>query len=141
MINIAICDDFPVFREIIETFIRQYAEKSNNIFNIWQFDSGEELIDLLNKENISFDLLFLDCFMKKLTGLETAKRIRQLEHNGFRPACSIVFVTSSDNTYDLMSVQPLKVVRKPVSQVIINEILAHVLSEKNKTAVSSEKNH
>ena len=64
MINIAICDDFPVFREIIETFIRQYAEKSNNIFNIWQFDSGEELIDLLNKENISFDLLFLDCFMK-----------------------------------------------------------------------------
>ena len=28
MINIAICDDFPVFREIIETFIRQYAEKA-----------------------------------------------------------------------------------------------------------------
>lgn len=132
MLNIGICDDFPIFCEIIETFIRKYGEENNNIFNIWRFESGEELIDTLNKENISFDLLFLDYYMKKLTGLETAKKVRQLEVNRLRPACSIVFVTSAENTYELLCVNPLRVVREPVSQGIINEILTHVLSEKSK---------
>ncbi|WP_335743704.1 response regulator [Thermoclostridium stercorarium] len=109
------------------------AKKIIIYFNIWRFESGEELIDTLNKENISFDLLFLDYYMKKLTGLETAKKVRQLEVNSrLRPACSIVFVTSAENTYELLCVNPLRVVRKPVSQGIINEILTHVLSEKSK---------
>jgi len=133
MLNIGICDDFPIFCELIESFIRKFGEKNNNIFNIWRFNSGEELIDMLHNENVSFDLVFLDYYMKKLTGLETAKTIRQLELSKFKAACNIVFVTSMDNTYELMSVQPLRVIHKPVSELIINEILTHVLTEKHGT--------
>ena len=81
-------------------------------------------------EDTSFDLLFLDYYMKEFTGLETAKRVRQMEQAGSKPACSIVFVTSMDNTYELMSVHPLRVIRKPISPGIINAILTYVLSEK-----------
>jgi CheY-like chemotaxis protein len=137
MLNIGICDDFPIFRELIETCIRQYDEKKENIFNIRQFGSGEELLDWLDRENVRFDLLFLDYYMKKLTGLETAKRIRQLELKDSKAACSIVFVTSMDDPYELMSVHPLRVIRKPVSQEIINDILARVLAEKGEAIAPS----
>lgn len=141
MLNIGICDDVPIYCELIEILIRQYGEKNNSTFNIWQFNSGEELIDLLYMENVNFDLLFLDYYMKKLTGLEIAKKIRQLELTNFKSACKIVFVTSMDNTYELMSVHPVRIIQKPVSPVIINEILDHVLAEKCKTAVTSERGY
>ena len=132
MINIGICDDFPINCEIIETAILQYGEENNITFNIRKFNSGEELIDLISKEDICLDLLFLDYHMKELTGLETAQRIRQMENSGCKPACCIVFVTSTDNTYEMMSVSPMRVIRKPVSPVMINKILARVLSEKER---------
>ncbi|NMA34850.1 MAG: response regulator [Clostridiaceae bacterium] len=132
MMNIGICDDFPVNCEVIEAAILQYGEKNNTTFNIRKFNSGEELIDLISKEDISFDLLFLDYCMKELTGLETAKKVRQLELAGCKSACSIVFVTSMDNTYELMSVGPLRVIRKPVNPVLINKILTRVLSGKER---------
>ena len=73
MINIDICDDFPINCDIIETLIRQYGEENNHIFNILTFSSGEELIDVISRESVSFNLLFLDYYLKKLTGLESAK--------------------------------------------------------------------
>ena len=39
-----------------------------------EIQQRRKLIDLISKEDISFDLLFLDYCMKELTGLETAKR-------------------------------------------------------------------
>jgi CheY-like chemotaxis protein len=130
MMNIGICDDFPINCDIIETLIRQYGEENNHIFNILTFSSGEELIDVISRESVSFNLLFLDYYMKKLTGLETAKKIRQLELTGSKPACGIVFVTATDNAYELMSVHPIRIIRKPISPEIINSILTCVLSEK-----------
>lgn len=136
MLNIGICDDIPVFRELIETCIRQYDEKKGNTFNIRQFGSGEELLDWLDRKKVCFDLLFLDYYMKKLNGLEAAKMIRQMELNNSKAACNIVFVTSMDQPHELMSVHPLRVIRKPVSQEIINDILAKVLA----TAGRKERN-
>ena len=130
MMNIGICDDITINCEVIETVILQYGAENNITFNIRKFSSGEELIDLISMEDTSFDLLFLDYYMKEFTGLETAKRVRQMEQAGSKPACSIVFVTSMDNTYELMSVHPLRVIRKPISPGIINAILTYVLSEK-----------
>lgn len=138
MMNIGICDDITINCEVIEAAILQYGEENNITFNIRKFGSGEELIDLISMEDASFDLLFLDYYMKELTGLETAKRIRHLEQAGCKPACNIVFVTSMDNTYELMCVHPLRVIRKPVSPGIINAILTYVLSEKGEAhAVSN----
>lgn len=140
MLSIGICDDFPVYSELIEALIREYGEKNNLTFNIMRFGSGEELIEKLTGEDISFDLLFLDYHMKKLTGLETAKMIRQLEKAGIRPPCKIVFVTSTSNAYDLVSVNPLRIIQKTASPKAIEEVLDLALAEKCNAVASSNLN-
>ncbi|HBW39217.1 response regulator [Desulfosporosinus sp. BICA1-9] len=127
MLNIGICDDRLLCRLLLETFIHLYEEEKGVLFDIYQFGSGEELLEELNKRDIIFDLLFLDNSMNKLTGLETAKQIRQSDSMS---TCSIVFVTSADDHKQFMQVQPLQVVCKPGTQERIDAILDNVLAQK-----------
>ena len=120
MFTIAICDDRPLCRQLLMVFIHLYEEEKGILFDIHQFGSGEELLEEINKHGMVFDLLFLDNSMKKLTGLETAKQIRQSDSMS---ACSIVFVTSEDDHDQFSEVQPLQVVCKPGSQERIGAIL------------------
>jgi DNA-binding LytR/AlgR family response regulator len=118
-VKIGICDDMPILQDVIESYIRAYEKQNGLSFQINKFSSGEELIKEYENGS-SYDLLFLDQKMKELTGLETAQRIRK--HHS--PAsCGIVFVTSSDNHYQFRTVQPLKVIAKPVSMETISEVL------------------
>jgi len=127
LLNIGICDDRLLCRLLLETFIHLYEEEKGVLFDIYQFGSGEELLEELNKRDIIFDLLFLDNSMNKLTGLETAKQIRQSDSMS---TCSIVFVTSADDHKQFMQVQPLQVVCKPGTQERIDAILDNVLAQK-----------
>jgi CheY-like chemotaxis protein len=127
LLNIGICDDSPLFRALLEIFIHRYEEENRLLFNIHQFGSGEELLEKFDKDGIIFDLLFLDNSMKKLTGIETAKRIRQ---SNSISACKIVFVTSADDHDQFILVRPLQVLSKPSTQELIDAILDKVLAEK-----------
>lgn len=127
MFNIGICDDRPLCRYLLEAFIHLYEEEKEYLFDIYQFGSGEELLEELNKHGMILDLLFLDNSMKKLTGLETAKQIRQSDSMS---TCSIVFVTSADDHKQFIQVQPLQVICKPGTQEHIAAILDKVLSTK-----------
>lgn len=111
----------------LELFIHLYEEEKGVLFYIYQFSSGEELLEELNKQGMILDLLFLDNSMKRLTDLETAKKIRQ---SYSMSTCSIVFMTSADDHKQFMQVQPLQVVCKPGTQEYIDAILDKVLSKK-----------
>lgn len=126
MFTIGICDDRPLCRQLLKEFIHIYEEEKGFLFDIYQFGSGEELLEELKKHSMVFDLLFLDNSMKKLTGLETAKQIRQSDSMS---ACYIVFVTSEDDHEQFMHVQPLQVVCKPGTQECIGAILDKVLGK------------
>ncbi|EHQ87918.1 LytR/AlgR family response regulator transcription factor [Desulfosporosinus youngiae] len=127
MFTIGICDDRPLCRKLLEAFIHLYENEKGVLFDIHQFGSGEELLEELKKHVMVFDLLFLDNSMKKLTGLETAKQIRQSDSMS---ACNIVFVTSEDNHEQFRQVQPLQVIYKPGTLECIGAILDKVLVEK-----------
>jgi DNA-binding LytR/AlgR family response regulator len=118
-VKIGICDDVPILRDVIESYIRAYEKQKGLSFQIDKFSSGEELIKEFEKGG-SYDLLFLDQKMKILTGLETAQQIRKFNSPA---SCRIVFVTSTDNHYQFRSVQPLMVIAKPVSMEMISEVL------------------
>jgi CheY-like chemotaxis protein len=122
-----ICDDRLLCRQLLEIFIQLYAEEKGLLFDIHQFGSGEELLEKLNRHGMIFDLIFLDNSMKKLTGLETAKQIRQSDSMS---TCSIVFVTVADDQDQFMLVQPLQVVPKPGTKEIMDAILERVLAKK-----------
>lgn len=127
MVNIALCDDMPIMREILELHLREYESQYNMKFNINHFDSGEDLIDSFNKNMSFFNLFFLDNHMKKLTGLDTALYIRRFNQ---KPA--IVFVTSSNMTDDLditNTTVTIKVLKKPVQKHQVFEVLRQFLQQ------------
>ena len=127
MLTIGICDDRPLCRQLLEEFIHLYEEEKGVLFHICQFGSGEELLEELHQRGMIIDLLFLDNSMKTLTGLETAKRIRQ---SNAMSACSIVFVTAADDHEQFRPVWPLQIIGKPGTPERIHTILDKVLAEK-----------
>lgn len=123
MLNIALCDDMPVLREVLEMHIHEYETEKKTKFNIYQFDSGEELLEKFEEDKSFFDVFFLDYYMKKLTGLETALHIRRYDKK-----CGIVFVTSALKRNELMVAEPLRILAKPPEREDVFEILDGILS-------------
>jgi len=124
LLKIGICDDIPILCDVIEYCIHLYEDVMGVYFDIDKFSSGEELLEKYSS-GVCYDILFLDHNMKKLTGFETAKRIRQ---NHSDNPCSIIIVTSSDNHNQFNSIHPLQVITKPVSAEVISNVLTKALS-------------
>jgi DNA-binding LytR/AlgR family response regulator len=88
--NIAICDDTGSDAERLRGFLLVYFEQNGFAGGIQIFGSGEALLDVVSPGR--FDVVFLDVYMGGITGVETAKRIRESD-----PNCLLVFVTVSDS--------------------------------------------
>lgn len=125
LLNIALCDDMPVLRDVLEMVIHEYETENNVQFRIFHFDSGEELLEKYREGHINFDLLFLDNHMKKLTGIKTALFIRK-----YNESCHIVFVTANDDQHKFMAAAPLAILLKPARKELIFEVLDKVLAER-----------
>lgn len=125
LLNICICDDNPLQRKLLICLIHEYEDVNEVRFNLYEFNSGEDLLKKFSEDKFLFDLYFLDNHMKRLTGIETALRLRN-----YNRECNIVFVTASDEKYAFKQALPLKVLYKPAQQEDINKILNMVLAEK-----------
>ncbi|SHN70471.1 LytR/AlgR family response regulator transcription factor [Desulfitobacterium chlororespirans] len=121
--KIALCDDIPLLRRMLEAMIREYEARKNVRFQIRQFGSGEELLKQAEEEHLHFDLIFLDQCMKKLSGSETALRIRKYD-----TACQIVFCTGSGAHPQFAEASPLRILEKPIDMEDIYVILDEVRS-------------
>lgn len=122
MLNIAICDDMLLQRELVKILIQEYEIQNCVRFNIYQFESGEKFLEKFLENTNFFDLIFLDNIMKNLTGLQTAINIRS-----YNKTIHIVFITASEET-NFQEVSPLKVIIKPVQIEFFYKILDTVLS-------------
>ena len=60
------------------------GERIKCLFKLLLFSSGEELLD----SDKDIDILFLDIQMKRLDGIETAKKMRSRGYKGF-----LIFIT------------------------------------------------
>ena len=125
MLNIGICDDKLIQRKYLMMLIQDFETENDVNFNLYQFDSGDTLIENFNEDKELFDLLFLDNYMKEMTDLETALYIRRNN-----TACHIVFATASDEPNALMTASPLCILSKPVQNEDVKTILNKVLARK-----------
>lgn len=91
--RIAIVDDIKEDRNQIKHLTAQYLENRKNRFNLElnfaEFDSGEAFLTQFSKGR--FDLVFLDIYMKELTGIDVAKRIAVKDKE-----VNIIFITTSE---------------------------------------------
>ena len=88
MLYIAICDDELVSREKTKGYIIRYFDSIQMDYKIDTFSSGVEFVSL-GMGITKYQIVFLDINMGELNGIQTAKRIREVNEEMF-----IVFVTA-----------------------------------------------
>lgn len=88
--RIAIIDDLATCRTELRGCLALYFDKhyTGELPIVEEFKSGEEFLDRFAPE--TYDLIFLDQYMDGLSGLDTARKIREVE-----PLTALVFVTIS----------------------------------------------
>lgn len=117
MLKIAVCDDEPAFVEQISDRIKKYIPDGI----IQCFLSSEDL--LLQGE--LFDIYFLDIQMEKINGIETAKKLRELEEESI-----IVFITGAkEYVFQAFDVAALHYLVKPVDDAKLQEVLERAKKE------------
>lgn len=129
MINIAVCDDNPEERQLVIQKANSFICDSHLKANVFEFQDGEDLIEHIEKNKVSFDIVFLDIYMNCMNGIDTAKKIRQ-----FDSSCNIVFITSSSahavESYDVRAIYYLV---KPIEDEKLHNALDVSMQNINKT--------
>ena len=85
MFTILICEDEKAQREQLKSYLRPILEELDVPYELIEYESGEQLI---NNYVSKAQLIFLDIQMSELTGMETARRIREQDKN-----VDIIFVS------------------------------------------------
>jgi len=112
MINVAICDDDLEELKIISTFVSKNIEGLDLPFTITAFNEGLDLIKHMSSSKESFDIIFLDIYMKASNGIDIAREIR-----GFDKECKIIFITSSqEHAIDSYDVRAIYYILKPINE-------------------------
>lgn len=111
--NIAIIDDLSECREEIRNSLQRFFSKyyEEEPLSIMEYSSGEEFLSGFQKE--TFDLIFIDQYMKGISGIETGKRIRQSDD-----LVPLVFITTSrDHAIESYQVKASGYLLKPFSYI------------------------
>ncbi len=87
MYKIALCDDEQFFIDMISKIIRRVFKEFDEDFQIDTFSSGEALLEKSDIDD--YDMFFIDCDLKTMSGLDLAHALRLRGYEGI-----ISFVTS-----------------------------------------------
>jgi len=109
-VHIALCEDNSADAATIRAILCEYMEQNGYTGEISVFASGEELLATFTLG--LYDLILLDIYMGGMSGIATAKKIREAD-----PTCALIFITSSqDHALDSYSVHGSAYVIKPVDE-------------------------
>ena len=78
MIHIAMVEDEAAVREQLQGYIQRYTRQYGTEFAVTEFSDGVEILDAYRPV---YDIVLLDVEMKHLDGMETARRIRELDRD------------------------------------------------------------
>lgn len=108
--KIAICDDETEFIDVVCSLLEQWAKERSIKLTIYRFTNGDDLIDAHRNE--CMDLIIMDVIMPLLSGLDTAKELRNMNQT-----VPIVFLTSSrEFAVDSYEVKAFHYLMKPVDR-------------------------
>lgn len=118
--KIAIVDDTKNDIQLLKTYIKEYFihNYSGIPLTIHEYPNGETF--LISFSQSSYDIIFLDYYMKKLTGLETAQIIRKTDFT-----VHIIFITvSRDFAVDSYRVKACGYLVKPFTYEAFYETMS-----------------
>lgn len=109
---IYLCDDCESDILRLKHYLNIYARQRKLCFELVSFSSGEELLTYFKHASPKPALIFLDIYMTKLNGIETARRLRSLHYQG-----GLIFATASArHAMDSYEVNALYYLQKPYNR-------------------------
>lgn len=119
--RIAIVEDVTQEAVELEAILKSFSEKRRTAFEISIFSSGEEFLDTSNKDD--HNVIFMDIYMNGMTGVETAKRLRQRDKH-----CILIFLTSSsEHMPDAFSCHAFEYIQKPINEERVIQVMNDAL--------------
>ena len=124
MLTIGVCDDQQDSRLNLRWLLERILEERAIEHQIYEFSSGETLLQWMERHQNEIDLLFLDIELGEVNGMETARHLR---------ACcdtlQIVFVTGfSDYVFDGYGVDALGYLMKPAKREQLEAMISRTLT-------------
>ena len=125
MIRVAIVEDEAEIREQLMGYVQRYTRQYGTAFEVKTFADG---LEILEDYRPAYDLILLDIEMKHLDGMETARRIRELD-----PEVMLVFITNmAQYAIRGYAVGALDYVLKPVPYFAFSQQLQKALGQLEK---------
>lgn len=119
-LNIAICDDEPALREQLEYLIKRQGANCRT----QSYGTGEALL----ASGERFDIVFLDIRMDGMSGIDTAKALRERNED-----CVIIFVTGiKEYVFDAFDVAAFHYLLKPMEERKFAEVFHRARTEAEK---------
>lgn len=108
MVTVFICDDDQEALDRYARLINIISKKNKIAVSISSFSSGEGLLFHLSDSPDQADIIYLDVLMGRLNGMDTAKKLREIECKS-----EIIFLTTSeDYVYDAFDTAPVQYLLK-----------------------------
>lgn len=127
-LNIAICDDDPFFIDTFAAVLGEYLAEFDIKFQIHRFLKGESLI----KAADIYDILFLDIKLGSLSGLDTARMLRER-----RTQVPIVFLTSyKQYVFEAFDVEAFHYLLKPITPQKLYFVVDRLLNRLEQERIS-----
>lgn len=111
--QIAICDDEEREMDRVEHMLHTYCELSlDREFSIRRFQDTKELLAEVEMQEYHPDILLLDIYLAGESGLEAAKKLRNMGYNG-----KIIFLTvSKEHALEAFGVAAASYLVKPIGE-------------------------
>lgn len=120
MFCVGICDDSQEARLHLRARLERVLEPHRDMDRVLEFSSGEGLLRWVENHPGELNLIFLDMEMGQLDGMETARRLRQIEES-----LPLVFVTGyTEHVFEGYTVGALGYLLKPVREDQLKEVLS-----------------
>ncbi len=106
--KIVICDDEPKCIYDIKKCLNDYSKEKNILFDIFEFTSGEELIEFGDV----FDIAFLDIEMQNIDGIKVGRKLKEKNQD------IVIICVTAYNHYldDALDLGILRFFDKPINR-------------------------
>lgn len=119
--NLFLCDDQTEFTEVFKKQLEEYFLSRKISFQLFVCSKGEDLIH----SEITPDIIFLDIKMAGLSGIETARILREN-----RSRSKIIFLTAyKEYVFEAFDVDASHYLIKPVKKEKLEAVLDHVTGQ------------
>lgn len=127
--NIAMVEDQSGDREILLRYLRRYEKENLLSFDIRSYADGASFLE---QYRCDCAVIFMDIEMPRLNGMETARRLRELDD-----AVGLIFVTNmAQYAVEGYTVQAAGYLLKPVAYYQFSVMLGKTLAMQNRRARS-----